>query len=116
MNEMFTIVVDEADPGTVAMTGRMAGTCQAELADALARAACHGRCRLDLTGVDALHVAALEVLSVLAREVDLELMIRSGGPIAHAVHAAGLDQAATVHEVFTIAVPDQPAARMAVSS
>ena len=116
MSEGFAIVVDEVDPSTVLITGRMPGSCATQLADAVARAARDGRCRLDLTGLEALHVAALEVLSVLARKVDLELVIRSGGPIAHAVHAAGLARLATVHEIFTIAVPEQPTARMAVSA
>jgi len=97
MNEAFAIVGDEHDPRTVLVTGRVSRVCQAALADALAQAACHGRGRLDLTGLDALHVAAVEVLCVLAAEVDLEVVVRPGR-IARAVHGVGLDRLATVQE------------------
>ncbi|HEX3828721.1 MAG TPA: hypothetical protein VHV82_15765 [Sporichthyaceae bacterium] len=117
MNERFAIVVDEADPCTVLITGRIPDSGQAQFADALARAVRGSRCRLDLTGLEALHVAARQVLFVLAQEVDLELLIRSGGPVAHAVHASGLDRLVIVHEVFTLrAQRKRPSIRTAASA
>jgi hypothetical protein len=116
MNESFAIIIDEVD-GTVLITGWMPSSCQAQLADALARAARKGSCRLDLTGLDGLPAAALEVLLVLAREVDLELVVRSEGPIAHAVQALGPDRLAVVHEVFTVrAARRQPSTRAWLSA
>jgi hypothetical protein len=92
----FALAVDERDPGSVLMTGRVTRTSQAALATALSDAAGRGRCRIDLTGLDGLHAAAVEVLLVLAAEVDLELVVAQDGPVERAVRTAGLDRLATV--------------------
>lgn len=98
----FVIVADPRDPGVVILTGRASRDCQTELTAALERAARHGPCRLDLTGLDGLHVNALDMLVSLATELDVEVLVRPGSPIARVVDRMGLIRGSGVPEMTVL--------------
>jgi len=97
MNKTYAIARDQR--GTVRITGRASRACQAKLANELSQEAGRGMRRLDLTDLDALNVATVEVLFVLAAEIDLELIVRADTSVARKAHEVGLDGLADVSEL-----------------